>query len=59
MKNWMFAALLIAAPAFAQTLPTKEPAKKEAAKKDSAKPAAGGTIATVNGISVSRRFSGT
>jgi peptidyl-prolyl cis-trans isomerase C len=56
MKNWMFAALLIAAPAFAQTLPTKEPAKKEAAKKDAAKakPAPGGTVATVNGIAVSR-----
>ena len=54
MKNWIFAALVIAAPAFAQTLPTKEPAKKEAAKKDSAKPAAGGTIATVNGVGVSR-----
>jgi peptidyl-prolyl cis-trans isomerase C len=51
MKNWMFLALLIAAPAFAQTLPTKEPAKKEAPK---AKPAAAGTIATVNGVSVSR-----
>ena len=50
MKNWMFAALLIGAPAFAQTLPTKEPAKKD----QTAKPAAGGSIATVNGVRLSR-----
>lgn len=56
MKNWIFAALLLAPAAFAQTLPTKEPAKNEAAKKDSAKakPAAGGAIATVNGVAVLR-----
>jgi peptidyl-prolyl cis-trans isomerase C len=56
MKNWIFAALLIAAPAFAQTLPTQEPAKKDAAKKDAtnSKPAAGGNIASVNGVRVSR-----
>ena len=54
MKNWIYAALLLAAPALAQpTLPTKEPAKKEAAKP---KPAAakGGNIATVNGVGVPR-----
>ena len=54
MKNWIYAALLLAAPALAQpTLPTKEPAKKEAAKP---KPAAakGGNIATVNGVRVPR-----
>jgi peptidyl-prolyl cis-trans isomerase C len=54
MKNWIYAALLLAAPALAQpTLPTKEPAKKEAAKP---KPAAakGGNIATVNGVAVPR-----
>ena len=59
MKNWMYAAVLLAAPALAQLpLPTKdEPAKKEAAKKDAAKsqPAAQGTtIAKVNGVAVPR-----
>ena len=59
MKNWMYAAVLLAAPALAQVpLPTKdEPAKKEAAKKEAAKsqPAAQGTtIAKVNGIAVPR-----
>ena len=59
MKNWIYAALLLAAPALAQApLPTKdEPAKKEAAKKDAAKsqPAAQGTtIAKVNGVAVPR-----
>jgi len=50
MKHWIYAALLLAAPALAQTpLPTKdEPAKKEAAKKDSA------NIAKVNGVAVPR-----
>ena len=53
MKNWIIAAAVIAAPAFAQTLPTKEPAKKEASKP---KPAAGqgNAIATVNGVGVPR-----
>ena len=59
MKTWMYAALLLAAPALAQVpLPTKdEPARKEAAKKDAAKskPAAEGTtIAKVNGVAVPR-----
>jgi peptidyl-prolyl cis-trans isomerase C len=59
MKNWMYAAVLLAAPALAQLpLPTKdEPAKKEAAKKEAAKsqPAAQGTtIAKVNGVAVTR-----
>jgi peptidyl-prolyl cis-trans isomerase C len=59
MKNWMYLAVLLAAPALAQQpLPTKdEPAKKEAAKKDAAKsqPAAQGTsIAKVNGVAVPR-----
>ena len=60
MKNWMYAAVLLAAPALAQLpLPTKdEPAKKEAAKKEAAKsqPAAakGTTIAKVNGVAVPR-----
>jgi len=59
MKNWMYVAVLLAAPALAQLpLPTKdEPAKKEAAKKDAAKsqPAAqGATIAKVNGVAVPR-----
>jgi len=59
MKNWMYVAVLLAAPALAQLpLPTKdEPAKKEAAKKDAAKsqPAAQGTtIAKVNGVAVPR-----
>ena len=59
MKNWMYVAVLLAAPALAQLpLPTKdEPAKKEAAKKDAAKsqPAAQGTsIAKVNGVVVPR-----
>jgi peptidyl-prolyl cis-trans isomerase C len=59
MKNWMYAALLLAAPALAQLpLPTKdEPAKKEAAKKEAAKsqPAGQGTtIAKVNGVAVPR-----
>jgi peptidyl-prolyl cis-trans isomerase C len=59
MKNWMYAAVLLAAPALAQVpLPTKdEPAKKEATKKEAAKsqPAAQGTtIAKVNGIAVPR-----
>jgi len=59
MKNWMYAAVLLAAPALAQLpLPTKdEPAKKEAAKKEAAKsqPAGQGTtIAKVNGVAVPR-----
>ena len=58
MKNWMYAAVLLAAPALAQLpLPTKdEPAKKEAAKKDAAKKEAaqGTTIAKVNGVAVPR-----
>ncbi|MFL6564974.1 MAG: peptidylprolyl isomerase [Burkholderiales bacterium] len=58
MKNWMYAVLLLAAPALAQVpLPTKdEPAKKEAAKKDAAKKEAaqGGNIAKVNGVAVPR-----
>jgi len=59
MKNWMYVAVLLAAPALAQLpLPTKdEPAKKEAAKKDAGKsqPAAQGTsIAKVNGVVVPR-----
>ena len=59
MKSWMYAAVLLAAPALAQVpLPTKdEPAKKEASKKEAAKsqPAAQGTtIAKVNGIAVPR-----
>jgi peptidyl-prolyl cis-trans isomerase C len=57
MKNWMYAAVLLAAPALAQLpLPTKdEPAKKEAAKKDAAKSQAQGTsIAKVNGVAVPR-----
>jgi peptidyl-prolyl cis-trans isomerase C len=54
MKNWMYAAVLLAGPALAQpALPTKEePAKKEASK---SKPAAqGNTIAKVNGVAVPR-----
>jgi peptidyl-prolyl cis-trans isomerase C len=57
MKNWMYAAVVLAAPALAQLpLPTKdEPAKKEAAKKDAAKSQAQGTsIAKVNGVAVPR-----
>jgi len=59
MKNWMYAAVLLAAPALPQLpLPTKdEPAKKEAAKKEAAKsqPAGQGTtIAKVNGVAVPR-----
>ena len=59
MKNWMYAAVLLAAPALAQLpLPTKdEPAKKEAAKKDAAKSQAaaqGTTLARVNGVAVPR-----
>jgi peptidyl-prolyl cis-trans isomerase C len=63
MKNWIYAAVLLAAPALAQLpLPTKdEPAKKEAAKKDAtkadaakSKPAEGATIAKVNGVAVPR-----
>jgi len=58
MKNWMYAVLLLAAPALAQVpLPTKdEPAKKEAAKKDAAKKdaAQGANIAKVNGVAVPR-----
>ncbi|HEV7477902.1 MAG TPA: peptidylprolyl isomerase [Burkholderiales bacterium] len=59
MRNWMYAAALLAAPALAQLpLPTKdEPAKKESAKKETAKsqPAAQGTtIAKVNGVAVPR-----
>ena len=55
MKNWIYAALLLAGPALAQpALPTKDAPKKgptkEAAK---AKPAAkGGALATVNGVAV-------
>jgi peptidyl-prolyl cis-trans isomerase C len=54
MKFWMFAAVVLAAPAFAQTptLPTKEPAKKEAPK--AAKPAESNTVAKVNGVAVPR-----
>jgi peptidyl-prolyl cis-trans isomerase C len=54
MRNWMYAAVLLAGPALAQpALPTKEePAKKEASK---SKPAAqGNTIAKVNGVAVPR-----
>jgi peptidyl-prolyl cis-trans isomerase C len=54
MRIWMYAAVLLAAPALAQpTLPTKEPEKKQAAKP---KPAAGqgANIATVNGVVVPR-----
>jgi peptidyl-prolyl cis-trans isomerase C len=54
MKHWILsAAVMAAAPALAQTLPTKEPAKKESAKP---KPAAaqGTTIAKVNGVAVPR-----
>ncbi len=59
MKNWIYAALLLAAPALAQLpLPTKdEPAKKEAAKKEAAKSQGGGqgtNIAKVNGVAVPR-----
>jgi peptidyl-prolyl cis-trans isomerase C len=57
MRLWILAAALSAAPVLAQTpLPTKEPAKKDEAKKAAgkAKPAAAGTIATVNGIAVPR-----
>jgi peptidyl-prolyl cis-trans isomerase C len=55
MKNWIYAAVLLAGPALAQpALPTKdEPAKKETSK---SKPAAQGsnTIAKVNGVAVPR-----
>ncbi len=53
MKTWIVAAALMAGPAvaLAQTLPTKPPAKKEAAAK---KPAAGDSIAKVNGVPVTR-----
>ena len=53
MKIWMLVAALMALPAFAQPLPTKEPAKNADAK---AKPAAkgGNSIATVNGVGVPR-----
>jgi peptidyl-prolyl cis-trans isomerase C len=44
--------LAAAAPALAQTLPTKEPAKKDAASKPAA--AKGNTIARVNGVAVPR-----
>jgi peptidyl-prolyl cis-trans isomerase C len=74
MRIWMYAAVLLAAPALAQpTLPNKEPATepatkpatkpaaapaKEQAKKEAAKPkpaaGQGGSIATVNGVSVPR-----
>jgi peptidyl-prolyl cis-trans isomerase C len=58
MRTWMYAALVLAAPALAQpTLPTKEPAKEPAKKEASkAKPAAaqGANIATVNGVGVPR-----
>jgi peptidyl-prolyl cis-trans isomerase C len=59
MKNWIYAAVLLAAPALAQLpLPTKdEPAKKEAAKKEAAKSqggAQGTNIAKVNGVAVPR-----
>jgi peptidyl-prolyl cis-trans isomerase C len=58
MRIWMYAALLLAAPALAQpTLPTKEPAKEPAKKEASkAKPAAaqGANVATVNGVGVPR-----
>ena len=51
MKNWIYAALLLAGPALAQpALPTKDAPKKEASKP---KPAAkGGALATVNGVAV-------
>jgi peptidyl-prolyl cis-trans isomerase C len=53
MKHWILAAALAAAaPALAQTLPTKEPAKKDAATKPAA--AKGNTIARVNGVAVPR-----
>jgi peptidyl-prolyl cis-trans isomerase C len=55
MRNWIYAAVLLAGPALAQpALPTKdEPAKKEASK---SKPAAaqGNTVAKVNGVAVPR-----
>ena len=65
MRNWIYAAVLLAGPALAQpTLPTKEPGTEapkapaaQPAKKDTAKakPAAQGTtIAKVNGIAVPR-----
>ena len=46
------AAALIGGPAFAQTLPTKEPAKKQEAAKP--RPAAAGVVARVNGVAVPR-----
>jgi peptidyl-prolyl cis-trans isomerase C len=49
----MFCAVVMAAPALAQTLPTKEPAKKEAGAKKAAA-AQGANIATVNGVGVPR-----
>jgi peptidyl-prolyl cis-trans isomerase C len=65
MRNWIYAAVLLAGPALAQpTLPSKEPGTEapkapaaQPAKKDTAKakPAAQGTtIAKVNGIAVPR-----
>jgi peptidyl-prolyl cis-trans isomerase C len=55
MRNWIYAAVVLAGPALAQpALPTKdEPAKKEASK---SKPAAaqGNTVAKVNGVAVPR-----
>ena len=55
MKLWIYAALVLAAPAvLAQpALPTKEPAKKEAAPKPAAK-GGGNNVATVNGVVVPR-----
>jgi peptidyl-prolyl cis-trans isomerase C len=55
MRNWIYAAVVLAGPALAQpALPTKdEPAKKEASK---SKPAAaqGNAVAKVNGVAVPR-----
>ena len=54
MRIWIYAAVLLAAPALAQpTLPSKEPAKKEASKPRAAA-GQGGNIATVNGVAVPR-----
>jgi len=59
MRNWIYAAVLLAGPALAQpALPTKdEPAKKEAARPKPAAgqgTAAGNTVAKVNGVAVPR-----
>jgi peptidyl-prolyl cis-trans isomerase C len=57
MKIRILAAAVLAAPllASAQSLPSKEPAKKNApAKKDSAKGGGAAAIATVNGVAIPR-----